>query len=99
MSRRKSPPRSPTSHPKAASAALGCDVGDCDLAGIGPGRVRRAGLLVAEAEGARVHARLLSDPASGISKGLREALAYGAAQAPERIAQARAVLHLSLIHI
>jgi len=40
-----------------------------------------------------VHARLLSDPASGISKSLREALAYGAAQAPERIAQARAVLH------
>ncbi len=73
--------------------ASGCVVGDCDLAGIDPGRVRRAGLLIAEADGARVHARLLSDPASGISKSLREALAYGAAQAPERIAQARAVLH------
>jgi len=73
--------------------ASGCVVGDCDLAGIDPGRVRRAGLLIAEAEGARVHARLLSDPASGISQSLREALAYGAAQAPERIAQARAVLH------
>jgi aspartyl-tRNA(Asn)/glutamyl-tRNA(Gln) amidotransferase subunit A len=77
----------------AALAASGCDVGDCDLAGIDPGRVRRAGLLIAEAEGARVHARLLSDPASEISKSLREALAYGAAQTPERIAQARAVLH------
>jgi aspartyl-tRNA(Asn)/glutamyl-tRNA(Gln) amidotransferase subunit A len=68
-------------------------VGDCDLAGIDLGRVRRAALLIAEAEGALVHARFLSDPASGISKSLREALAYGAAQAPERIAQARAVLH------
>jgi aspartyl-tRNA(Asn)/glutamyl-tRNA(Gln) amidotransferase subunit A len=77
----------------AALAASGCDVGERDLAGIDPGRVRRAGLLIAEAEGARVHARLLSDPASGISKSLREALAYGAAQAPERVAQARAVLH------
>jgi len=77
----------------AALAASGCVVGDCDLAGIDPGRVRRAGLLIAEAEGARVHARLLSDPASGISKSLREALGYGAAQAPGRIAQARAVLH------
>ena len=77
----------------AALAASGCAVSDCDLAGIDPGRVRRAGLLIAEAEGARVHARLLSDPASGISQSLREALAYGAAQGPERIAQARAVLH------
>jgi len=77
----------------AALAASGCALGECDLAGIDPGRVRRAGLLIAEAEGARVHARLLSDPASGISQRLREALAYGAAQAPERIAQARAVLH------
>src|SRR2546428_808740 len=68
-------------------------VGDCDLAGIDLARVRRAGLLIAESEGARVHARLLSDPASGISRSLREALGYGAAQAPERIAQARAVLH------
>ena len=76
----------------AALAASGCGVGDCDLAGIDPGRVRRAGLLITEAEGVRVHARLLSDPASGISQSLREALAYGAAQAPERIAQARAVL-------
>jgi aspartyl-tRNA(Asn)/glutamyl-tRNA(Gln) amidotransferase subunit A len=66
---------------------------DCDLAGIDLARVRRAGLLIAEAEGARVHARLLSDPASGISQSLREALGYGAAQTPERIAQARAVLH------
>ncbi len=49
--------------------------------------------VVTEAEGARVHARLLSDPASGISRSLREALGYGAAQAPERIAQARAVLN------
>ncbi|HMH18796.1 MAG TPA: amidase [Burkholderiales bacterium] len=77
----------------AVLKASGYVVGNCDLAGIDPGRVRRAGLLIAEAEGARVHARLLSDPASGISKSLREALAYGAAQAPERIAQARAVLH------
>jgi aspartyl-tRNA(Asn)/glutamyl-tRNA(Gln) amidotransferase subunit A len=82
-----------TARTAAALKASGCDVGECDLAGIDPGRVRRAGLLIAEAEGARVHARLLSDPASGISKSLREALAYGAAQAPERIAQARAVLH------
>src|SRR5258707_1725531 len=66
----------------AVLKASGCVVGDCDLAGIDPGRVRRAGLLIAEAEGARVHARLLSDPASGISESLREALAYGAAQAP-----------------
>jgi aspartyl-tRNA(Asn)/glutamyl-tRNA(Gln) amidotransferase subunit A len=76
----------------AALDASGCVVGDCDLAGIDLARVRRAGLLIAEAEGARVHARLLSDPASGISQSLREALGYGAAQTSERIAQARAVL-------
>jgi len=77
----------------AALGASGCVLADCDLAGIDLARVRRAGLLVVEAEGARVHARLLSDPASGISQDLREALGYGAAQTPERIAQARAVLH------
>ena len=77
----------------AALGASACILADCDLAGIDLARVRRAGLLIAEAEGARVHARLLSDPASGISQSLREALAYGAAQAPERIAQARALLH------
>jgi len=77
----------------AALGASACILADCDLAGIDLARLRRAGLLIAEAEGARVHARFLSDPASGISQSLREALAYGAAQAPERIAQARALLH------
>src|SRR5204862_7065228 len=40
-----------------------------------------------------VRSRFQSDPAIVISQSLRDALAYGAAQAPERIAQAMALLH------
>ena len=76
----------------AALGACGCAVERRDLAGIDLARLRRAALLIAEAEGARVHARLLSDPASGISQILRDGLGYGAAQAPERVAQARETL-------
>ena len=75
-----------------ALGAAACILADCDLAGIDLARVRRAGLLIAEAEGARVHARLLSDPASGISRSLREALGYGAAQPAGKIARARECL-------
>ncbi len=81
-----------TARAAAALGASGCAVGDCDLAGIDLARVRRAGLLIAEAEGARVHARLLSEPGSGISQSLREALGYGGAQPAGKIARARECL-------
>jgi len=76
----------------AALAASGCSPSRVALADIDLGRVRRAGLLVTEREGAQVHARLLADPQSGISRALRDGLAYGAAQTPERIASERALL-------
>jgi aspartyl-tRNA(Asn)/glutamyl-tRNA(Gln) amidotransferase subunit A len=76
----------------AALAACGCTLNRCALEAVDLGRVRRAGLLVTEAEGARVHADLLADPKSGISQALRDGLGYGAAQTPERLAQARELL-------
>ena len=78
-----------TDQTAAALAARGCVVSRCTLEGIDLARVRRAGLLVTEAEGALQHARLLADSASEISQALRDGLGYGAAQTRERIAQAR----------
>jgi len=77
-----------TDRTATALAACGCTVSRCALEGIDLARVRRAGLLVTEAEGALVHAQLLADPASGISQALRDGLGYGAAQTRERVAQA-----------
>ena len=76
----------------AALAASGCSPSRVALADIDLARVRRAGLLVTESEGARVHARLLADAQSGISRALRDGLAYGAAQPSERVANARALI-------
>jgi len=76
----------------AALAASGCSPTRIALADIDLARVRRAGLLITESEGAQVHARLLADPQSGISRAMRDGLAYGAAQTLERIASARALL-------
>jgi aspartyl-tRNA(Asn)/glutamyl-tRNA(Gln) amidotransferase subunit A len=53
---------------------------------------RRAAFLMAEVEGARVHAALLDDPAAAISPALRAALEYGRRASPERIERARAQL-------
>jgi aspartyl-tRNA(Asn)/glutamyl-tRNA(Gln) amidotransferase subunit A len=76
----------------AALAASGCSPTRVALADTDLARVRRAGLLVTEVEGASVHAGLLADPRSEISRALRDGLAYGAAQTPERVASARALL-------
>jgi aspartyl-tRNA(Asn)/glutamyl-tRNA(Gln) amidotransferase subunit A len=52
--------------------------------------LRRAALLMVEIEAARIHARLLDDPASKISAPLRAALAFGRDASGERIAKAKA---------
>ena len=54
------------------------------------GALRRAALLLVEAEAARIHAPLLNDPNSKISTPLRAALQFGRDAAPERIAKATA---------
>jgi aspartyl-tRNA(Asn)/glutamyl-tRNA(Gln) amidotransferase subunit A len=76
----------------AALAAARCEVSPVALEGLDLARLRRAGLLVTEREGAEAHAHLLADAQSGISRALLEGLAYGAAQPAERITQARELL-------
>lgn len=52
---------------------------------------RRAAWLIAEVEGARVHAELLSDPGSELSPSVRAALEFGRRADRERIARAMKV--------
>ncbi|OGA72015.1 MAG: hypothetical protein A3G81_32075 [Betaproteobacteria bacterium RIFCSPLOWO2_12_FULL_65_14] len=59
------------------------DTGSLDFAA-----ARRAAWLIAEVEGARVHAELLSDPASELSPSVRAALDFGRRADAHRIARA-----------
>lgn len=59
------------------------DTGSLDFAA-----ARRAAWLIAELEGARVHAELLSDPASELSPSVRAALDFGRRADAHRIARA-----------
>lgn len=64
---------------RVALEALGCRVSEVNLEGWSPGRDRRAGLLVAEAEGAVELAGALSIPGpDAVSDDLRALLDYGA---------------------
>ena len=79
--------------------AAGWTVEPCAVPGWIPSATRRAGLLVAEAEGAEVHATLLGsdDPAllPLLSPALRALLRYGRDASPDRLAQARATLQFA----
>lgn len=79
--------------------ALGAETVELDLAGWDPGRARRAGLLLSEAEGAVEMAGLLSaaeaDPApdpAPITPYLRALLAYGRDAGAARVVEAHARL-------
>ncbi len=72
--------------------AAGWTVGPRAVPGWDPTATRRAGLLLAEAEGAAVHAALLGDNDPALSPALRALLRYGRDAGPDRVAQARRVL-------
>jgi aspartyl-tRNA(Asn)/glutamyl-tRNA(Gln) amidotransferase subunit A len=57
-------------------------------AGLDCAAARRAAWLLAEVEGARVHAELLSDPSSQLSAPVRAALEFGRRAGPARIERA-----------
>lgn len=72
--------------------AAGARLVPVSIAGWEPGTLRRAGLLVAEAEaGASIGVEMDADP-QGFSEAFRALIAYGRAAPPERIAGARAQL-------
>ncbi|MEM7189631.1 MAG: amidase [Pseudomonadota bacterium] len=68
---------------------LGADVGGADLPHWSPGKARRAGLLIVEAEGADELADLMDQPGA-LSSHLVRLLAYGRDASPERVSEARA---------
>lgn len=71
---------------------LGWEVEPCAIEGWEPGRVRRSGLLLAEAEGAEVHAALLRSGSPALSDEVCRLLAYGRDCCPGRMVQARRTL-------
>lgn len=72
--------------------AAGWTVKYCAVQGWDPTAARRAGLLVAEVEGAKVHAALLGVDDPALSPALRALLRYGRDASPDRVAQARRTL-------
>ena len=71
---------------RVALEALGCRLSDVDLAGWSPGRDRRGGLLVCEAEGAVELADALAIPGpDAISDDLRAMLEYGGMISSDRL--------------
>lgn len=73
----------------AARRLSHCQVIDSE--GLGFSAARRAAWLLAEVEGARVHAELLSDPSCELSPTVRAALEFGRRADSERIARAMKV--------
>ncbi len=61
----------------ATLETLGAEIVPLEIAGWDPGRARRAGLVLTEAEGAVQMAALLDGPVDAISPGFRNLLAYG----------------------
>lgn len=72
----------------AALEAQGARVSHAPLEGWQPGRARRGGLLLIEAEGARNFAGELADPESSLSPEFRALLDYGAAISAPRLTEA-----------
>ncbi|MFN0116463.1 MAG: amidase [Paracoccaceae bacterium] len=73
-------------------AAEGAEVRQVSVAGWDPGGLRRAGLLVAEAEAGALYGADLDRGGDGFSDQFRALVAYGRAARPEKIAAARASL-------
>ncbi|MFW5834779.1 MAG: amidase, partial [Pseudomonadota bacterium] len=76
---------------EAALEALrrsGAELREIDLGFWSPARLRKAGLIVTEVEGAVVHATLLDDPASELSAEFRGLLDYGRHLSAPRYAEA-----------
>ena len=76
-------------------ASLGWVAGPCDVPGWQPGETRRAGLLVAEAEAAVIHADLVADDASALSPSIRRMLAFGRDCGSGRLVRATQTLRLA----
>lgn len=72
----------------AAAARRLSPVQVIDAGGLDFAAARRAAWLIAEVEGAAVHAELLSDPGSELSPSVRAALEFGRRAEPERLARA-----------
>lgn len=70
----------------------GARIVDIELPGYDFGASRRAGLLIAEREGAAIHADALANEPDGFSPDFRKMLAWGARQSEERAAGAFALL-------
>lgn len=79
---------------KDAITRAGGSVRDIDLAGWNPGKSRRAGLLVAEAEGAAELSELIDRP-DAISDRLRAMLIYGRDAPAEKLAAARSEIAIA----
>lgn len=74
---------------RAVFERLGATLVDLDLAGWSPGRARRGGLLIVEAEGAVALSELRAQQV-GMSDALRGLLDYGAALSSDRLVDAMA---------
>mgnify|MGYP005843475699 CR=1 FL=1 len=77
-------------HAASAARRLGAEVRDVDLAGWRPAESRRAGLAIAQAEGAAALGPMPDMAAEGIGAELRAFLAAGAAMSAEALSAARA---------
>ena len=73
----------------ARAEALGLTVERVALPGYDFGRLKRAGLLVSEAEGHAAHAQMLAAHPEGFSDDFRGMLKWGARQPEEKLAKAR----------
>jgi aspartyl-tRNA(Asn)/glutamyl-tRNA(Gln) amidotransferase subunit A len=76
----------------ARAIAHGAEVRPVDIEGWSPGPLRRAGLLVAEAEVAAAIGPRIQAAAEGVSDGFRAALAFAGRQSAVRLAEAQAVM-------
>lgn len=74
------------------ASAHGAHIVDIELPGYHFGASRRAGLLIAECEGAAVHAEALARNPEGFSPNFRKMLAWGERQSEEKTREAFAVL-------
>ena len=76
----------------AGLRARGYQIEELALPDWQPSKLRRAGLLVSEAEGAITFADALAQESEGLSSGFRAMLRYGQKQSAERLAAAYAAL-------
>lgn len=73
---------------RVALEQAGCLVTDIEPSGYAYGRTRRAGLLVSEVEGYKVHRDRLATNPEGFSEAFRSLLEWGHAQSPDKVKNA-----------